>query len=289
MCTPESADCTRIYKLVARDDLAGDPVRIAQTVVDEDLILAEDLAVLERYARMEIHLDPRVEVHTKGDRLSLAWRRLLAEWQSTVDATAPAEHLSYAPDRDRLGGASDGAPRRTPGRWPPRSDEGRAPRCRRPIGGPGDESRADDGSRPTSAARAPTVAAPDSPDTMPWSARRRMPVVARSSPPATNQSKPADTDGQATGDGQTAVEPGHDRAVRAGHLDQLAGQRRGHHAVGGVGLDPDEHRLVEPRPAEPLGGGGGEGADADRDEHHVGRAAGPTAASCSSISAKIVA
>ena len=89
VCTPESADSTRIYKLVARDDLAGDPARIAQTVVDEDLILAEDLAVLERYARMEIHLDPRVEVHTKGDRLSLAWRRLLAEWLAAVDATAP--------------------------------------------------------------------------------------------------------------------------------------------------------------------------------------------------------
>ena len=91
VCTPESADSTRVYKLVARDDLAGDPVRIAQTVVDEDLILAEDLAVLERYARMEIHLDPRVEVHTRGDRLSLAWRRLLAEWLAAVDATAPTD------------------------------------------------------------------------------------------------------------------------------------------------------------------------------------------------------
>jgi len=60
-------------------------------VADEDLILSEDLAVLERYARMEIHLDPRVEVHTKGDRLSLAWRRLLAEWQSTVDAPAAGD------------------------------------------------------------------------------------------------------------------------------------------------------------------------------------------------------
>jgi len=86
-CTPETADVTRVYKIVARDDLDGDPVRIAQTVVDEDLILVEDLAVLERYTHMELHLDPRVEVHTKGDRLSLAWRRLLAEW---ARATAPA-------------------------------------------------------------------------------------------------------------------------------------------------------------------------------------------------------
>ena len=90
VCTPESAGSTRIYKLVARDDLAGDPVRIAQTVVDEDLILTEDLAILERFTRMEIYLDPRVEVHTKGDRLSLAWRRLLAEWVAAVDVAAPA-------------------------------------------------------------------------------------------------------------------------------------------------------------------------------------------------------
>ena len=84
-CTPETATTTRVYKIVARDDLAGDSVRIAQTIVDEDLILAEDLAVLERYTHMELHLDTRVEVHTKGDRLSLAWRRLLAEWFRSDD------------------------------------------------------------------------------------------------------------------------------------------------------------------------------------------------------------
>jgi hypothetical protein len=75
----------RIYKLVARDDLAGDPVGIARTITDEDQILLEDLAVLERYHAMEPHLDPPVEVHTKADRLSLGWRRLLGEW---TDLTA---------------------------------------------------------------------------------------------------------------------------------------------------------------------------------------------------------
>jgi vanillate O-demethylase monooxygenase subunit len=79
-CTPETADQTRVYKVVARDDLHGDPDRIARTVTDEDLILAEDLAILEQYTAMELHLDTRVEVHTRGDRLSLAWRRLLGEW-----------------------------------------------------------------------------------------------------------------------------------------------------------------------------------------------------------------
>jgi phenylpropionate dioxygenase-like ring-hydroxylating dioxygenase large terminal subunit len=79
-CQPETATTTRIYKLMARNDLHGDQGRIAATVKDEDLILQEDLAVLERYIHSELHLDQRVEVHTKADRLSIAWRRLLAEW-----------------------------------------------------------------------------------------------------------------------------------------------------------------------------------------------------------------
>jgi vanillate O-demethylase monooxygenase subunit len=91
-CTPETADRTRIYKLVARDDTSGDEQRIAQTIVDEDLILAEDLAVLERYTAMVTHLDQRVEVHTKGDRLSLAWRRMLAQWAALyADADLPVD------------------------------------------------------------------------------------------------------------------------------------------------------------------------------------------------------
>jgi phenylpropionate dioxygenase-like ring-hydroxylating dioxygenase large terminal subunit len=78
-CQPETATSTRIYKLIARDDYAGDPARITQCIADEDQILAEDLAVLERYERMEIHLDPRVELHTKADRLSVEWRRVLGD------------------------------------------------------------------------------------------------------------------------------------------------------------------------------------------------------------------
>jgi vanillate O-demethylase monooxygenase subunit len=82
-CTPETAERTRVIKLVARDDMGGDLHRIARTVADEDRILSEDLAILERYHSMELHLDPRVELHTKGDRLSLAWRRLLADWSQS--------------------------------------------------------------------------------------------------------------------------------------------------------------------------------------------------------------
>ena len=91
-CQPETAGRTRIYKLVARNDVAGDDDRIKQTVADEDRILQEDLAVLEPYHEMALHLDPRVEVHTKGDRLSVAWRRVLAEWARDYGASEAAWH-----------------------------------------------------------------------------------------------------------------------------------------------------------------------------------------------------
>ena len=46
---------------------------------DEDDILAEDLVILERYHHRGIHLDHHKEIHTKADRLSLAWRQLMRE------------------------------------------------------------------------------------------------------------------------------------------------------------------------------------------------------------------
>jgi vanillate O-demethylase monooxygenase subunit len=86
VCQPESAESTRVYKLLARDDLDGDPVRLQSFVNDEDMILAEDLRILERYAHRQIHLDPSVEMHTKADRLSLAWRNLIAEMPEEPEA-----------------------------------------------------------------------------------------------------------------------------------------------------------------------------------------------------------
>jgi len=79
VCTPEDASTTRVYKLIARNDFAGDPARLAACVADEDEILREDLSILERYHEMSLQLDPRVELHTRADRLSLAWRRMMAD------------------------------------------------------------------------------------------------------------------------------------------------------------------------------------------------------------------
>ena len=77
-CQPETAARTRVYKLLAFDDLDGDAERITARIADEDLILTEDLAILARYHRMAIDLDRTAEIHTRADRLSLAWRAAMA-------------------------------------------------------------------------------------------------------------------------------------------------------------------------------------------------------------------
>ena len=45
----------------------------------EDRVLDEDLVVLEAYDEMGLAVDLRTEVHTRADRLSVAYRRLLAD------------------------------------------------------------------------------------------------------------------------------------------------------------------------------------------------------------------
>lgn len=83
---PESNDSTRIFKLMARNDFAGDPKLIADMLDFEDRVLDEDLDVLERFPSNVLHLDPKVELHTKADKLSLAYRRLLDQMTNGVRA-----------------------------------------------------------------------------------------------------------------------------------------------------------------------------------------------------------
>lgn len=78
-CTPERRGQTRVYKLLAHNALADDTEALARFVADEDRILREDLAILERYDHEEVHLDRTVELHTRADRLSLAWRAVMAD------------------------------------------------------------------------------------------------------------------------------------------------------------------------------------------------------------------
>jgi phenylpropionate dioxygenase-like ring-hydroxylating dioxygenase large terminal subunit len=87
-CQPEEDGSTQVFKLITRSDIGGDSGRLETFVKEEDQILAEDLAVLERYPSGLLPLDPRVEVHTRADRLSVAWRRLMADAVTAIAAPA---------------------------------------------------------------------------------------------------------------------------------------------------------------------------------------------------------
>ena len=78
-CCPETRERTRLFKLMARDDYAGDAALMADAIDFEDRVLDEDLVVLEAYDEMGLAVDLRTEVHTRADRLSVAYRRLLAD------------------------------------------------------------------------------------------------------------------------------------------------------------------------------------------------------------------
>jgi phenylpropionate dioxygenase-like ring-hydroxylating dioxygenase large terminal subunit len=90
-CLPETATSTRVFKLICRNDLAGDRGRVEDFVKEEDAILEEDLTILERYPSPDLPLDLHAELHTRSDALSIAWRRLMAEAAAELSAvTDPA-------------------------------------------------------------------------------------------------------------------------------------------------------------------------------------------------------
>ncbi len=54
---PEERGSTRVFKLLTRDDLGGDPALMEKYTADEQLILAESLARLDRHAAALLPLD----------------------------------------------------------------------------------------------------------------------------------------------------------------------------------------------------------------------------------------
>lgn len=86
---PEHDGSTRIFKQMARNDFAGDATKIAESIVFEDLVMDEDLEVLEAFHEMGVHLDLRREVHTRTDKLSVAYRRMLAAFLAGSSDLAP--------------------------------------------------------------------------------------------------------------------------------------------------------------------------------------------------------
>jgi vanillate O-demethylase monooxygenase subunit len=76
---PESEERCRVYSTLWRDDLDGDPVRMAEAVAFEEAVLAEDLAVQQAYDDLVLPLDLAAELHTRADRTTVGLRRILAD------------------------------------------------------------------------------------------------------------------------------------------------------------------------------------------------------------------
>ena len=88
---PVDADRCRIYTSVVRNDLDGDEARLAEAVAFEQKILDEDLVIQGAFVQREIPLDLTAEVHTKADRMTVEYRRMLA------DLVAAANEAGWAP------------------------------------------------------------------------------------------------------------------------------------------------------------------------------------------------
>ncbi len=76
---PEHAGSTRIYRLWARNDIVGDEERWADHVKVERMIMGEDLATFALYRDDRLPLDLLREVHVGADKLSVAFRRVMAD------------------------------------------------------------------------------------------------------------------------------------------------------------------------------------------------------------------
>lgn len=86
---PEDADHVVLYASVHRDDLDGDEARMAEAVVFEHAVTAEDLVIQEAFVERSIPLDLTAEVHTRADRMTVELRRILKDFVAQATLTAP--------------------------------------------------------------------------------------------------------------------------------------------------------------------------------------------------------
>jgi len=82
---PETADSCRLFTTLWRDDLHGDPVRMAEAVEFEVAVLREDLRIQESFHELVLPLELTAEVHTRADRTALELRRGLADLVASVE------------------------------------------------------------------------------------------------------------------------------------------------------------------------------------------------------------
>ena len=83
---PEDGDDCLLYMNVHRNDLDGDPHRMADAVAFERKVVDEDLALQERYTDRRLPLDLTAEVHVKADRMTIELRRILGDLVTTAAA-----------------------------------------------------------------------------------------------------------------------------------------------------------------------------------------------------------
>ena len=86
---------TRLFRWFARDDIVGDAARWADCLEIEAKVIAEDCVVLDRYRDHRLPLDLQTEVHVRSDKLSIGYRRLLADFvhRDAVVVIAPNSDL----------------------------------------------------------------------------------------------------------------------------------------------------------------------------------------------------
>lgn len=85
---PEDDETVRIYSTLWRNDLGGSEERMAEAVAFEMEVIAEDLRIQSRYERLEMPLDLTSELHTRADKTTLQFRRILAEFVEKAEAEA---------------------------------------------------------------------------------------------------------------------------------------------------------------------------------------------------------
>jgi phenylpropionate dioxygenase-like ring-hydroxylating dioxygenase large terminal subunit len=86
--TPEDEETVRIYSSLWRNDLGGSTDRMQEAIDFEVAVIDEDLRIQSRYERLEMPLDVTVELHTRADRTTLEFRRILGEFVEKAEAEA---------------------------------------------------------------------------------------------------------------------------------------------------------------------------------------------------------
>ena len=85
-CTPVSEGETIVHTAMMRNDIPT--ADLARAAVEYELaVMAEDLVVIENLPDRFLDLAPRAQAHTRADRITVEYRRILAGLAG-ADATA---------------------------------------------------------------------------------------------------------------------------------------------------------------------------------------------------------